>query len=75
MKVIERFTRTGKDTLLYQFTVIDPGTYTRPWSGEIPMQAIEGPIYEYACHEGNIAMYDILAGARKAEAEAKKPGK
>jgi hypothetical protein len=73
MKVIERFTRTAKDTLLYQFTVIDPGTYVRPWSGEIPMQAIEGPIYEYACHEGNIAMLDILGGARKAE--AKKSGK
>jgi hypothetical protein len=75
MKVIERFTRTEKDTLMYQFTVIDPGTYVKPWSGEIPMQAMEGPIYEYACHEGNIAMFDILGGARKAEAEAKKSGK
>ncbi len=77
MKVIERFTRTAKDTLLYQFTVIDPGTYVKPWSGEIPMQAMEGPIYEYACHEGNYAMFDILAGARKQEQEeaAKKPSK
>jgi len=69
MKVVERFTRTAKDTLTYHFTVIDPGTYVKPWSGEIPMQATEGPIYEYACHEGNYAMFDILGGARKQEQE------
>lgn len=75
MKVIERFTRTAKDTLLYQFTVMDPGTYVKPWSGEIPMHSIDGPIFEYACHEGNYAMFDILSGARKQEAAEKNASK
>ena len=70
MRVIERFTRTAPDILLYQFTVDDPGTYTKPWSGEIPMRLTEGPVYEYACHEGNYAMVDILSGARVEEKEA-----
>ena len=73
MRVIERFTRTAPDILLYQFTVNDPGTYTKAWSGEIEMQALKGPIIEYACHEGNQAMGLILKGARteeKAAAEA-----
>lgn len=67
LKVTERFTRTGKDTILYQFTVEDPDTWVRPWSGESPMQRIEGPIYEYACHEGNMGMPNILTGARSTE--------
>lgn len=71
MKVTERFTRTAPDILLYQFTVDDPGMFTQPWSGEIPMRAVKGPIYEYACHEGNYAMEGILAGARAEEAKAK----
>jgi hypothetical protein len=73
MRVTERFTRTGPDTLLYQFTVDDPVIYTRPWSGEVEMQAIKGPILEYACHEANQSMELILGGARadeKAAAEA-----
>ena len=70
MRVIERFTRTAPDILLYQFTVIDPGTYTKPWSGEIPMRSFEGPVYEYACHEGNYGMQLILSGARTEEKEA-----
>lgn len=75
MKVIERFTRTAPDILLYQFTVDDPGIYTKPWSGEIEMHALKGPspIVEYACHEGDQAMELILKGARaeeKADAEA-----
>ena len=53
MKITERFTRTAPDILLYQFTVDDPGIYTRPYSGEITMWASKDPIYEYACHEGN----------------------
>ena len=53
MRVIERFTRTAPDILLYQFTVDDPGIYTKPWSGEIPMRMSKDPVYEYACHEGN----------------------
>ncbi len=65
--VTERFTRTGEDTVLYQFTVEDPGAYTAPWSGELTLRRTEGPIYEYACHEGNYALSGILAGARLQE--------
>jgi hypothetical protein len=75
MKVVERFTRTAAGTLLYQFTVDDPLTYTRKWSGEIPMLASEGPLYEYACHEGNYAMVDILSGAREQEKAGSKTGR
>ncbi len=75
MSVIERFTRTAPDILLYQFTVNDPGTYTKSWSGEIEMQSLKGPIIEYACHEGNQGIKLILGGARadeKAAAEAER---
>ena len=72
MKVTERFTRTDADTIMYQFTVENPGTYTGPWSGEIPMKSTDEPLYEYACHEGNYAMHDILSGARADEAAAAK---
>ena len=70
--VIEHFTRTGENTLVYEFTVDDASTWTRPWSAVIPMSKREGPIYEYACHEGNYAMEGILSGARKREAQAAK---
>ena len=69
LHVTERFTRTGKDTLRYEFTVEDPATWVKPWSGESPMTRIEGPIYEYACHEGNLGMANILSGARAEERE------
>jgi hypothetical protein len=75
MHLIERFTRTDADTLLYEFTVDDPTTWTRPWTAAIPMAKGAGPIYEYACHEANYAMAGILGGARadeKAAAEAAK---
>jgi hypothetical protein len=65
--VTERFTRADATTLLYQFTVDDPETFTRPWSGEIPMKKIVGPIFEYACHEGNYSMAYILSAARHEE--------
>ena len=70
--VIEHFTRTGENTLVYEFTVVDASTWSRPWSAVIPMSKGEGPIYEYACHEGNYAMEGILKGARKREAQAAK---
>lgn len=70
-KVIERFTRTGKDVLLYAFTVEDPVTFSKPWRAEMPMRTAPGPIYEYACHEGNYSVPNILAGARVEEAAAK----
>lgn len=68
MRLIERFTRVDTDTIDYQFTVVDPTTYTKPWTAAIPMTAIEGPLFEYACHEGNYALPNMLRGARADEA-------
>jgi hypothetical protein len=75
LKVIERFTRTGPDTLLYKFTMEDQSTFTAPFSGELPFNRIDEMIFEYACHEGNYAMSNILAGERAKERRAaeKKP--
>jgi len=70
MKVTERFTRTAPDVLLYQFTVDNPDIYTKPWSGEIEMQALKAPMVEYACIEGDQAMQLILKGARADEKTA-----
>ena len=70
LHLIERFTRVAPDTLLYRFTIDDPTAFTKPWTGEIPMAKIEGPIYEYACHEGNAGMSGILASARADEKRA-----
>ena len=67
LHLIERFTRTDANTLLYQVTVEDPSTWSKPWKIEVPMQKTEGPIYEYACQEGNYAMEGMLAGARAEE--------
>ena len=66
-RVVERFTRLGPDTLDYEFSVDDPGTWTRPWSGSLPMKRTEGPIFEFACHEGNHGLMNILAGSRAEE--------
>ena len=67
--VEERFTRVDEHEILYQFTVTDDSIYRRPWRGELSLRSTEGPIYEYACHEGNYAMKNILAGARQEEQE------
>jgi len=66
-RVIERFTRLGADSMDYQVTVDDPGWYTEPWTISLPMSKVKGPIYEYACHEGNYALPGILGGARLEE--------
>jgi hypothetical protein len=66
-KVTERFTRVSPADVLYEFKVEEPIAYTQTWRGEIPMRATKGPMYEYACHEGNYALTDILAGARAQE--------
>jgi hypothetical protein len=74
LHVVERFTRTDADTLRYRFTIDDPTAFTKPWTGEIAMSRATGPIYEYACHEGNYSLASMLAGARaeeKAEAGEK----
>jgi hypothetical protein len=67
LHLTERFTPVSPDTLLYEFTVDDPTAFTKPWTAQIPVSRTKGPIFEYACHEGNYAMTDILAGARAAE--------
>jgi len=69
LKVIERFTRTGPDTLLYRFTMEDPDTFTAPFTGELPFTRTDEQIYEYGCHEGNYAMANILSGERAKEKE------
>ena len=53
LHLIERFTRTGANTINYEFTIDDPTAFTKPWTAQLPMQAIDGLVYEYACHEGN----------------------
>jgi hypothetical protein len=76
LHLIERFTRTGTTTLNYQFTAEDPTTWDKPWTAEIPWTETKGPIYEWACHEGNTMISTILKGARLADEEpAKKSAK
>ena len=70
LHLVERFTRIDAETIDYQFTVTDPQTYQTSWTASIPMSRIEGPLYEYACHEGNYGLSNILAGARNAERDA-----
>jgi hypothetical protein len=75
LHVIERFTLSGPDTLRYQFTVEDPTTWTRPWSGEYLLWRTKGPLYEYACSEGNYGLRNILDIERareRAEPDKKK---
>ncbi|MEZ5937440.1 MAG: hypothetical protein R3C52_04390 [Hyphomonadaceae bacterium] len=69
--VTERFTRVAEDQILYEFTVDDPKIYTQPWRAEMAMSKSDGPLYEYACHEGNYALPGILEGARKNDREGK----
>ncbi len=72
LKVTERFTRTDADTIDYQFTVEDPNTWTRPWTAAVPLRKVPGPIYEYACHEGNYGLPNILHAQRVEDAKAAK---
>jgi hypothetical protein len=67
MKLVERFTRVSDRTIDYQFTVSDPETWTRPWTAKLPWNRIDGLIYEYACHEGNLGLEHMLSAARAAE--------
>lgn len=70
LHLVERFTRTADDLMMYQFTAEDPTTWAKPWTAEIPMTKTDGPVYEWACHEGNTMISTILRGARVAEEEA-----
>jgi len=69
LHVVERFTRVAHNALLYRFTIDDPETWERPWSGEYIWPATDQRIYEYACHESNYALENILRGARRREAD------
>ena len=70
LKVIERITRLDEDNILYEFEVQDPRTYTEVWGGQIPWRTFDQQIYEYACHEGNYSMSNVLSGARYQERQA-----
>ena len=70
LRLLERFTRIDDERLLYAFTVDDPATFTEPFTAEIPMKRTDAPLFEYACHEGNYGMTNLLAGARVLEARA-----
>ena len=69
LHVVERFSRIDEHSILYRFTMEDPTTWTKPWTGEYAWPETDGKIYEYACHEGNYALKDILKGARLREKE------
>ena len=75
LHVVERLTPVDKDTIHYAFVVEDPSTWTRPWSGEMPIRRFEGPLYEYACHEGNYGLANILRGARAQELQPGGPAR
>ena len=72
LKITERFTRINAKTIEYKFTIDDPTTWTKPWSAIVPLSHVDGPIFEYACGEGNNGIVNILAGARAAEKSAAK---
>src|SRR5262245_65380580 len=76
LHLVERFTRTADDTMTYQFTVEDPATWAKSWTAEVPWTKTKGPVYEWACHEGNTMISTILRGARVEEEQAaQKKGK
>jgi hypothetical protein len=70
LRLVERFTRVGPDTLHYEFTVDDPTTWVRPWTAMIPLKRSNQSLFEYACHEGNLGLAGILSGARAEEQAA-----
>ena len=70
LTLVERFTRIDADTLEYEYTVTDPETWTRPWTASIPLRRTDVPMFEYACHEGNLSMDGILAGQRELDRAA-----
>jgi hypothetical protein len=71
LHVVERFTRVADNALLYRFTVEDPATWERPWTGEYIWPATDKPIYEYACHEANYSLENVLRGARQRDAASR----
>jgi hypothetical protein len=73
LHMIERFSLLDADTLLYRFEIDDPTAFTRPWKGELTMVRSPGPIYEYACHEGNYSLPSMLKAYRASERQAANP--
>jgi hypothetical protein len=69
-KVTERFSRVDEETILYEFMVDDPATFTETWGGQVPIKKFDAQLYEYACHEGNYALEGVLRGGRYEEAQA-----
>ena len=74
LRLVEKFTRVNRDTLLYEFTINDPTIWTKPWTMGVPMTMTRDKIFEYACHEANYAMKNMLSGARAVEASGKSQG-
>jgi hypothetical protein len=72
LHLVEKFTRVGKNRVDYQFTIDDPTTFTKPVTVLVPMIRADGELYEYACHEGNYGLANVLSGARQEEREAAK---
>ena len=69
-RLVERLWRVDQDTVLYEFTIEDPHSFSRPWTAMFPMRRTDGPLFEYACHEGNYGLEGILAGARNKNTQA-----
>jgi len=69
LHVVERFTRTGPETLAWEVTIDDPGAWSKPWTAKILLRRANKAVFEYACHEGNYGLVDILSGARHEEKE------
>ena len=70
--LVERLTRVSGDTINYEYTVTNPGIWTRPWTAVIPMKKTDSHIYEYACHEGNHSLVNMLSGSRAQERRGSK---
>jgi hypothetical protein len=70
LRITERFTRTSPNSILYRATIDDPTVYTKPWTMEVSLEKSDGPVFEYACHEGNYGLAGVLAGERALEKKA-----
>jgi len=75
MKLVERFTRVDRDTLSYELTVTDPKTWTQPWTAEVPWPRIEPPLFEFACHEQNYGVINVVTGAQIRATEGRAPAR
>jgi len=74
LTIVEQFRLLDNNSIDYRYTVTDPTMFTRPWTVSVPMRRLDGPIYEYACHEGNVGMEGILRGGRAEDRRATQSG-